>query len=133
MRGLRLLHKLPEVGSTDESVYFIAARSGRIKIGYTSGEPYKRLNSLKTGASEHLRLLGSLRGGRAMEQLFHEEFRAVRVWSNREWFEPTLSLLVLLGLNRIYPTVPVLLRAVVVSTALWLFGTQVFAQGAEKH
>lgn len=103
-------------------VYFIASRSGRVKIGFTGGDPADRVRDLRTGASERLVFLGSVPGSRRTEARFHEEFQETRVWRNREWFEPTLGMVSLMGALGVRPTAAVLCRALVVSTLKFILG-----------
>lgn len=65
-------------------VYFIEnTRTGLIKIGH-SNNPAGRLDDLRTGSSDPLKLLGSMPGGRAEEQRLHYRFKTQRVIG--EWF-----------------------------------------------
>lgn len=73
-------------------VYFIACHeTGRIKIGYTGGNPFKRLKALQTGCSTELALIAMQPGTQETERNLHERFGAHCV--RGEWFEahPALS------------------------------------------
>jgi hypothetical protein len=67
-------------------VYFIACKeTERCKIGFTKGDPLKRLRNLQTGAAGELRLLAAQPGNPAIEKALHERFAAHSV--HGEWFE----------------------------------------------
>lgn len=73
-------------------VYFAADEMGRIKIGYTGGDPLVRLKGLQTSASSILRLLATLPHADIDEEhRLHTRFGAYRVTG--EWFEPVPALL----------------------------------------
>lgn len=85
-RGAQML----EVGKkwTRPFVYFVSRRgdSGSfIKIGYTK-DIDARMNALQCASVERLLLLGTLPGGRLLEQALHRAFEHLRV--DREWFRP---------------------------------------------
>lgn len=73
------------------AVYFIQDEDGPIKIGYSEGNPYRRLNAFCTGNPRELKLLVSIPGGREEEQALHERFADLRV--KGEWFRPDARLL----------------------------------------
>lgn len=65
------------------SIYFI--RAGRtVKIGYTGGDPRKRLAALQTGNHRRLDLVLAIPGELADEARLHDRFAAHRVTG--EWF-----------------------------------------------
>jgi hypothetical protein len=66
-------------------VYFIACHeTGRIKIGFTKGDPMKRIAALQTGCSTELALIACHPGTPNTEKLLHEKFKNCRL--HREWF-----------------------------------------------
>lgn len=72
-------------------VYFIQEPTTKaIKIG-VARDPHKRLRYLQTAHPCDLVLLGTCRGGLAMEKLLHLEFAADQL--RREWFRATDDLL----------------------------------------
>ncbi|MEQ8673448.1 MAG: GIY-YIG nuclease family protein [Aggregatilineales bacterium] len=69
-----------------EYVYFIQqGDNGPIKIGY-SAEPEKRLQTLSTASPYPLRILKTLKGGKALEQELHTRFANHQL--EGEWFAP---------------------------------------------
>lgn len=73
-------------------IYFIRGReSGRIKIGYTAGDPERRLAALQTGSSEVLELVVAVDGDQQRERALHRQLAAARLTG--EWFSPTLEVL----------------------------------------
>lgn len=67
------------------SVYFIRGRGTNIvKIGWTDGDPGRRLKALQTGTAFSLQLMASRPGTQADEKALHDRFAADRV--NGEWF-----------------------------------------------
>lgn len=67
-------------------VYFIACHeTGRIKIGFTKGDPIKRVRALQTGCSTELGLIAQHPGTPETERLLHERFKERRL--HREWFQ----------------------------------------------
>ncbi len=74
-----------------DCVYFVQARHlGLIKIGF-SGNPQKRLNSLKTGSPDELNILKVIKGSPRLEAELHRRFASDRV--RGEWFKPSAALL----------------------------------------
>lgn len=71
---------------TIETVYFIQAESGPVKIGYSSDVP-QRLAQLQSGMREIMTLKATVSGDRALENYFHQTLRQSRVIG--EWFSPT--------------------------------------------
>lgn len=68
--------------------YFIeAVGTGRVKIGFTEGDPQARLSNLQTGSAVELRLLATVD---CSESDLHTHFQSTR--SHGEWFEKTDSL-----------------------------------------
>lgn len=75
-------------------VYFIeAVGCGRIKIGFTKGDPEERLRSLQTGSPFPLRVVATMRGSAEEEAKLHHRFGDLRVAPNVEWFKPGPPLL----------------------------------------
>jgi hypothetical protein len=69
-------------------IYFIINDSDTaIKIGYTSSDPLKRLESLQVGHHERLQLLAVTEGDQAAEMRLHSIFADDRL--NGEWFRPS--------------------------------------------
>lgn len=72
-------------------IYFVrAVESGRIKIGYTAGDPLARLLDLRTGSPEELRLIGTIPGGMSDEGDLHRRFAVSRL--SGEWFIPSADI-----------------------------------------
>jgi hypothetical protein len=70
-------------------IYFIS-NGKSIKIGYTKGDPYKRLKQLSTGSSSPLYLLGYIKDAdKKLEKELHNRFKRI----NLEWFFPSPDLL----------------------------------------
>jgi hypothetical protein len=68
-------------------IYFIMSeKDHEIKIGFTSGQIEKRINSLQTGHPSKLKLLAKLPGTKEFEKSIHEKFASFRL--NGEWFKP---------------------------------------------
>lgn len=68
-------------------VYFIASsESGieRCKIGFTTGDPNKRLAALQSGSPTRLGIYCAIPGSKATEKLFHDTFSPLRL--HGEWF-----------------------------------------------
>lgn len=66
-------------------IYFVVAPNSRsVKIGYTGGDPEKRLAQLQTGCPERLALLGAVDGGVDRERELHQRFALQRLTG--EWF-----------------------------------------------
>src|SRR4051794_40462184 len=72
-------------------IYFIQAETGLIKIGFTDGNPAKRLAQLQVGSPVSLKLLKTTPGSAYDEAALHWRFREGR--SHGEWFQPTPQLL----------------------------------------
>jgi hypothetical protein len=86
MSKLELVVPLPE--DTTGVVYFIVCReTERCKIGFTKGDPLKRLRNMQTGAAGELRLLAAQPGNIETERALHERFAAQNV--HGEWFDVT--------------------------------------------
>ena len=69
-------------------VYFIAAiDTTRCKIGFTKGDPQKRLASLQTGSANELVIVAQQPGTPETERRLHEKFSAHRI--HGEWFTVT--------------------------------------------
>lgn len=75
---------------SDGFVYFIQAESGPVKIGRAL-QPSSRLAELQVGNHEVLTLLAVVRGGRALERAYHEQFAEHRKVG--EWFSPAPPIL----------------------------------------
>jgi hypothetical protein len=69
-------------------IYFARQpRTDLVKIGYTYGDPARRLAALQTGHADPLHLMGAADGDEAAERDWHARFAASRV--RREWFRLT--------------------------------------------
>lgn len=66
-------------------VYFMTDGEA-IKIGYTSGNVFKRMKQLSTGCPEKLYLLGYITGTKKTEKQLHSQFERIRIRKNGEWF-----------------------------------------------
>lgn len=67
-------------------IYYIAcSETMRLKIGYTSGDPMKRLKALQTGSAGALRLIAMHPGTPENERNIHNDFAHKRI--HGEWFE----------------------------------------------
>lgn len=65
-------------------IYFIRDESNnRVKVGYAV-DVHKRMNTLRTGSSTYLELLGQMEGDRATESELHRLLAPTRV--SGEWF-----------------------------------------------
>lgn len=74
-------------------IYFaLASGTDLVKIGFTSGDPLKRLGELQTGCPHKLVLLGTSWGDEQKEASLHAEFKDVRV--SGEWFRLTTKTLI---------------------------------------
>ena len=80
------------IGADEGTIYFIENSRGHIKIGWTSGNPKKRLQALQTGESEPLKLLATQTGTASQEQALHVRFAAFKVGGGSEWFYPNKEL-----------------------------------------
>lgn len=77
---------------SEGNVYFIVSPVPRaLKIGFTRGNPNKRLKQLQTGSPTELVLLGWYPGSLQEEQQLHREMQHLRV--SGEWFrlDPTAN------------------------------------------
>ena len=68
------------------SIYLIVApKMNAVKIGYTAGDPLKRLRQLQTGCPDDLQLADAGEGSPEQEALYHQTFSQ---WHLRgEWSE----------------------------------------------
>lgn len=72
--------------------YIISAETGRMKIGYTKGDPKKRLKSLQTGSPTKLDIVAVHPGDLKTEADLHRQFSTDR--THGEWFDVSDDLLV---------------------------------------
>jgi hypothetical protein len=75
-------------------VYFVRnGANGPVKIGFTEGHPWKRMNELQPGNPVQLELIALAVGDRAQEHMLHLRFAVSRI--RGEWFEaaPVLAFL----------------------------------------
>lgn len=73
-------------------VYFIRAEQmAMIKIGFSNGEPDRRLVALQTGSPCRLELMGVVRGDEDTERRFHARY--LHLHSHGEWFHESPELL----------------------------------------
>lgn len=70
------------------AVYIVEEeKSKRVKIGYTSGDVWSRIDQLQTGNPEPLVLVKEYRDeGRDFEKRLHRKFQNYRLMG--EWFDP---------------------------------------------
>lgn len=69
-------------------IYFAhAIGTDLVKIGFTAGEPAKRLKELQTGCPQRLELLAAIEGTEADEGRWHKDFERDR--THGEWFKLT--------------------------------------------
>jgi hypothetical protein len=81
-----------QVSEPSGLVYFIASSDPpRCKIGYTAGDPNKRLAALQSGSPSKLGIYCAFKGSMETEKLFHKTFAPLRV--HGEWFEVKYKLL----------------------------------------
>lgn len=72
----------PPIGT----IYYIGCpETSRVKIGFTSGDPYKRLRALRTGCPTDIRIFVMHPGTQEDERNLHRKFDALRL--HGEWFE----------------------------------------------
>lgn len=77
------------------SVYFIQnTGTYRIKIGHAA-DVAKRVGELQTGADARLVVLGSIPGGREVEQVLHARLSRWRV--SGEWFAPSVEVVTVIA------------------------------------
>ena len=73
-------------------IYFIRIGvDGPIKVGFTSGDPAKRLHTLQAGCPYDLQLLAIAEGDLNDERGIHAKFAESRM--RGEWFDPSPALL----------------------------------------
>lgn len=76
-------------------VYFIRGDiTGHIKIGFSKYSGEERIKSLKTGASEPIKVLCSIPGGKWLEKKLHKIYSDFLV--KGEWFMPAPTLIALI-------------------------------------
>lgn len=81
--------------ASDQVVYFIrATESNRVKIGVATN-PLQRLADLQVGSPEILELIGTVPGGRKLEERLHRALESDRV--HGEWFELTDRVILAIG------------------------------------
>lgn len=69
-------------------IYFAhAVGTDLVKIGFTAGDPTKRLKELQTGCPQRLELLAAIDGTEADEGRWHKDFERDR--AHGEWFKLT--------------------------------------------
>ncbi len=91
--GMRLFPDIDGCEWEEGCVYYIlSGETGRIKIGYTNGDPNKRLKTLQTGSPTKLSIIAWHPGTIGTEQRLHEQFDADRV--HGEWFDFSDDLIV---------------------------------------
>ena len=80
-------------------IYFIQNSRGQVKIGWTGGEPERRLKQLQTAEAEDVHLIGWMEGSERQESALHVRFAAFRM--RGEWFHQNDELKELIhGSNR---------------------------------
>lgn len=69
------------------TIYFVKSTyNHEIKIGFTSGDVFKRLSSLQTSHPYQLELLTTIPGDTVFEKSLHKQFEQYRL--KGEWFKP---------------------------------------------
>lgn len=68
------------------TIYFMRNTRNHIKIGWTGGDPVRRLAELQTGESEPITLLAKMKGTERQEKSLHVRFAAYRTGGGTEWF-----------------------------------------------
>lgn len=87
------LPQIPGVEWAEGTIYYIgSAETGRMKIGYTAGDPVKRLRALQTGSPTKLALFAMHPGTQELEQKLHNQFADARL--HGEWFDASDELLI---------------------------------------
>jgi len=76
-------------------VYFFRDTSGRIKIGTTITIP-KRFGNIQTASAENIIMIAKIPGGKQVETMLHERFKADRTRGDGEWFMPSKDLLTMI-------------------------------------
>ena len=88
-RGLPKTHGFDGIAGF---IYFIQEDELKaIKIGFTSGSPLKRLQTLNNASSQLLTIIGVEFGNEKKEAALHARFNHLR--KRREWFHPGQDLL----------------------------------------
>lgn len=82
--------------------------NGRVKIGFTAGDPTVRLSSLSTGAGCRLQLLRVLPGSQPTEKWMHRRFADLRCFG--EWFTYHDDMLTVIPPDEIIKPVSVTIR-----------------------
>jgi hypothetical protein len=86
-----LSFELPDTTRRLGWIYYIGCmETHRLKIGFTAGDPHKRLDKLQTGSPTRLVLLGLDVGTSATERALHARFSNERV--RGEWFRVSENL-----------------------------------------
>lgn len=82
---------VPIKGDQTGCVYFVqAVDGGPIKIGLTMVTSQRStLQQVQRGNPRELRMTRLVKGGRGLENLLHRHFKAERIRTNGEWFEPS--------------------------------------------
>jgi hypothetical protein len=79
-------------GDGISAVYFIRGKSTRrIKVGYTSQNPYSRMRDHQIGSPDHLELLGVINAPPWFEHEMHSVLKPYH--SHGEWFDSSSHLL----------------------------------------
>lgn len=98
-------------GGSGMAVYFVKGKStNHVKVGFTKGDPQKRLSNLQTSASEELEIIHVIpEGTTELEARLHEKFRHNHL--RGEWFKYRPDVAIYLGdLDRLDKTHLFLLR-----------------------
>ncbi len=83
------------------TIYFIGPPDRDVvKIGWTSGSPYRRLKNIQSGNHTHLELLAAIAGTKEEERRLHDyfSFALYREGTRSEWFLLTIEMRMLLEL-----------------------------------
>jgi hypothetical protein len=71
-------------------IYFMRiGNDGPIKIGFTHGNPRKRMAELQAGCPWEINLIGTIPGTKLNEKWLHEKFSPFKI--RNEWFEGAIS------------------------------------------
>ncbi len=90
---MNMIPDLSDVTWADGCIYYImSGETGRVKIGFTKGDPTKRMKSLQTGSPTKLGIVAIHPGTPDTESKLHRQFDADRV--HGEWFEFSDDLIV---------------------------------------
>lgn len=94
-----------------KQIYFVqCGQDGPIKIGFTAGDPGKRMKSMQCNTPHELKLMGTKRGGLKDERRLHIKFALHHI--RGEWFHPVPDLLEFIKSDAVPAQAPVNLNAI---------------------